>query len=77
MTKEELNSFDQFKDLPHYDGNDLSGSTPIPEEHSINSAMTVSEANLWFEKGGTPKYVEYHTSDEGEVGYEVIFWIPR
>ncbi len=76
MTLEELNSFPQFRNLQRIDGNnlDLILDSP-PAGQSIGSAMTVSEAGDFLsDSRNTPQYVEYHTADNGDVGYEVIFW---
>ena len=76
MTLEELNSFSEFKDLEHIDGNnpDLILEKP-PANCSIGSAMTIQEAcHFLSDKRSSAQYIEYHTADNGDIGYEVIFW---
>lgn len=76
MTLEELNSIDEFAELTHYDGNDMTVSVPEPAPgYSRCTAMTTSEANEFLSKGAIPQYVEKHTADDGAVGYEVAFSI--
>ena len=75
MTLEELNSFGQFSELPHFDGNDRTATVPKPDPPMlVCSGMTTSEADTFLSEGKTPKYVEKHTADDGSVGYEVVFW---
>ena len=76
MTKAELESFEQFGNLDEYDGNNMDIEPPRhPPEYIMNSAMTIEEAELFLSRPEcTPQYIERHTSDDGSVGYEVIFW---
>jgi hypothetical protein len=76
MTREELDSFQQFRDLDEYDGNNLDINPPQqPAGHVVNSAMSVEEAHFFLARPQcTPQYIERHTGDDGTVGYEVIFW---
>ena len=77
MTIDELNSFAEFADLRHYDGNDMTVQVPKLDPHyTMCSAMTTDEAVEFLRDGAIPKYVERHTGDDGDVGYEVVFWRP-
>lgn len=76
MTLDELKSYQQFEGLDHYDGNDMDLIIPKnPHGEVINSAMTVEEADKFLnDPRNIPAYVEFHTADNGDVGYEVVFW---
>ena len=77
MTIEDLNSFTEFTELRHYDGNDMTVQVPEFDPHyTLCSAMTIDEAVEFLRDGAIPKYVEEHTADDGSVGYEVVFWRP-
>ncbi len=79
MTREELDSFEEFRGLKEYDGNNLELTPPQPQPgHVIHSAMNVDEARqLLAHPRCSPQYVERHTGDDRTVGYEVIFWEER
>jgi len=78
MTHEELLTYPQFKGLRHYDGNDKDELVPdLDPNYSLNSATTTDELDHFLSNGGIPKYVEFHTGDDGTVGYEVLFWVAR
>lgn len=76
MTLKELESFPEFKDLEHIDGNNLDMIIERPQGNcSTESAMTVQQARLLLaNEKSAAQYIEFHTADNGDIGYEIIFW---